>query len=408
MTDDRDKSIELMLRRARSIDAESNNHCLDAETLAALADGMLTSAARREAEAHLADCDRCQALSAVMVRAEVAAGPLHGEEARKRMLGWLVPAAAAATAVALWVLVPGQGPPGAEQPVSDREIAATGSAIPPQTAPTEQPGYSIREAAPLQPADARLGALARRRDPESGSRSSPQASPGAPPVEQSLKAEESLERTARADSAAPRQEQTSAAAPVQESVQVVTPREEQTQVTGGGQASEPAGAAPAREARTAESTAVGVAAPRNADQGRANEAAKPVAQAPATLSSVSRAAAAAEIVSPNPRVRWRVGPGSAVQRSTDGGASWAAQQTGISAALTAGSAPSPEICWFVGRGGIVLRTSDGGREWQRAPFPESADLIAINASTALDATVTLADGRRLSTMDGGRTWSPAR
>ena len=148
MTNDRDKSIELMLRRARSIDAESNNHCLDAETLAALADGMLTSAARREAEAHLADCDRCQALSAVMVRAEVAAGPLHGEAARKRMLGWLVPAAAAATAIALWVLVPGQGPPGPEQPLSDREIAATGSAIPPQTAPTGQPGYSIRRSGP--------------------------------------------------------------------------------------------------------------------------------------------------------------------------------------------------------------------------------------------------------------------
>jgi hypothetical protein len=406
VTDDRDKSIELMLRRARSFDAESKNHCLDAETLAALADGMLTSAARREAEAHLADCDRCQALSAVMVRAEVAAGPLHGEGARKRIVGWLVPAAAAATAVALWVLVPGQGPPGPEQPLSDREIAATGSAIPPQTAPTGQPGYSIREAAPQAPADARLGALARRRDSESGSRSSPPASPSAPPVEQSLKAEESVERT-RADSAF-RQEQTPEAAPAEAPAQAAASSQEQIQVAGGGQASGRADVPPSREARAAESPAVSAAAPRGADQDRANESTKPLAGAPDALSSVSRAATVAEIVSPNPRVRWRVGPGSAVQRSTDGGASWAAQQTGISAALTAGSAPSPEICWFVGRGGIVMRTSDGGREWQRAPFPESADLLAITASTALDATVTLADGRRLSTMDGGRTWSPAR
>ena len=227
-----------------------------------------------------------------------------------------------------------------------------------------------------------------------------------PPVEQSMKAEESVERTARADSAF-RQEQTSAAEVRQQESPAAGGRD--TPVAGGLQASGSA-PPPSREASaTSESRALDEPAARqNVDQGRANEAAKPQAQAPAALSSVSRAATVAEIVSPNPRVRWRVGPGSGVQRSTDGGASWAAQQTGISAALITGSAPSPEICWFVGRGGIVLRTSDGGREWQRTPFPESADLIAITASTALDATVTLADGRRLSTMDGGRTWSPVR
>jgi Photosynthesis system II assembly factor YCF48 len=405
VTADRDKSIERLLRRARSFNAETTNECLDAETMAALADDTLTAAARRDAEAHLADCDRCQALSAVMVRAEVATGPRHGEAARKRMLGWLVPAAAAATAVALWVLVPGQSPPGPEQPVSDRETAATGVASPLQTAPTEQPGDSIREVAPQTPADARLGDTERRRDIAVGSRISP-ASPGAPAVEQSLKAEESLERTARADSPAFRQEQTPAAAPAEEPTQTAASPKEQNQVTGGSQAAGPVDAPPSREARAAESSAVIASAPRNTDQGRANESTKPLAGAPAALSAQSRAAAVVEIVSPNPRVRWRIGPGSAVQRSTDGGASWAAQQTGISAALTAGSAPSPEICWFVGRGGIVLRTSDGGREWQRTPFPESADLIAITASTALDATVTLADGRRLATMDGGRTWAP--
>ena len=115
-----------------------------------------------------------------------------------------------------------------------------------------------------------------------------------------------------------------------------------------------------------------------------------------------------DVVSPDPRIRWRVGPGSVVQHSADSGATWATQQTGASAALTAGSAPAADVLWIVGRQGVVMRTTDRGRQWQRVPFPQTADLAAIAATSARNATVVTTDGRRFATDDGGVTWIPAR
>ena len=115
-----------------------------------------------------------------------------------------------------------------------------------------------------------------------------------------------------------------------------------------------------------------------------------------------------EVLSPDPRIRWRVGPGSVVQHSADSGATWVTQQTGASAALTAGSAPAADVLWIVGRQGVVMRTTDRGRQWQRVPFPQTADLAAIAATSTRNATVVTTDGRRFATDDGGVTWSPAR
>ena len=74
--------------------------------------------------------------------------------------------------------------------------------------------------------------------------------------------------------------------------------------------------------------------------------------------ALARAVALPDVVSPDPRIRWRVGPGSVVQHSADRGATWITQQTGASAALTAGSAPAADVLWIVGRRGVVLRTTD--------------------------------------------------
>jgi len=107
-------------------------------------------------------------------------------------------------------------------------------------------------------------------------------------------------------------------------------------------------------------------------------------------------------VSPNPSIRWRIA-GSVVERSTDGGSSWAAVPTGVAAELTAGAAPSTLVCWLVGRGGMVLLTTDG-RTWRRVAFPEMTDLSAVRATDARTASVSTADGRIFSTSDGGVTW----
>jgi hypothetical protein len=126
--------------------------------------------------------------------------------------------------------------------------------------------------------------------------------------------------------------------------------------------------------------------------------------------------APAEIVSPDPNIRWRI-TGTLVQRSTNGGVAWEpATSSGLPAGaavagsvstteLVAGHAPSTTVCWVVGRAGVVLLSTDG-RTWRRLPFPEMTDLSAVRARDARAASVTTADGRTFSTTDAGSTWAP--
>jgi photosystem II stability/assembly factor-like uncharacterized protein len=109
------------------------------------------------------------------------------------------------------------------------------------------------------------------------------------------------------------------------------------------------------------------------------------------------------IASPDPKVLWRIASGRVVQRSTDGGATWATESTGTTVFLAAGAAPSPTVCWIAGQRGLVLLTTDG-RTWRRLTFPEPVDLSAIRAESADAATVTTTDGRVFSTKDGGKRW----
>jgi len=127
--------------------------------------------------------------------------------------------------------------------------------------------------------------------------------------------------------------------------------------------------------------------------------------APMRASALSKEAFALnQIASPDPSVRWRIGPSGSIQRSTDGGATWEALTSGVTEDLTAGAAPSSTIVWIVGRSGAVLLSIDG-RQWRRLAFPERVDLVAVRANDATIATVTTADGRTFRTADGGRTWS---
>ena len=76
---------------------------LDAETLAAWAEDRLPAVERDALEAHAADCGRCQALLAAMVRTEP---PVEAQPAwwrRISPLGWAVPLTAAAAAL-IWLV----------------------------------------------------------------------------------------------------------------------------------------------------------------------------------------------------------------------------------------------------------------------------------------------------------------
>ena len=76
-SDDRDAAVDHLLRRTLQANgtSASPDMCLDAETLAAWADGVLPPGERAVVELHAAGCARCQALLAAMARTELGAPP---------------------------------------------------------------------------------------------------------------------------------------------------------------------------------------------------------------------------------------------------------------------------------------------------------------------------------------------
>jgi hypothetical protein len=337
----RDRSIERLVHRALDARAaRAAGRCLDAETLAAWDDDALTSAERAAAEAHAADCSRCQALLAAMVRTAPSPAGMAVPQ-RRWSIAWLVPAVAAAAAFAVWVAIPSQHQ---QQATS---VTVADSKASPQTGGPVAP--------PASPADETRAAIDKIQ----------------PQREGRLKAEPRNRAAGTAESSDDTRGRLGA-------LQVKPP---------------PSAALSANveEQKKDEQTR----APADEKKGYDPFLAKALgAQRPAPI---------VEIVSSNPGSRWRIVGGRAVQRSMDGGSTWELQQTGVSGPLTAGTSPSPSVCWLVGPGGVVVLSTDG-RSWRRVAFPETTDLSAVSATDDKTATVTTSDGRIFITTDGGETW----
>jgi hypothetical protein len=138
---DRDRGIERWLGRRVDVPA-SSGACLDPDTIAAWADGTLAHDERQRAESHAADCVRCQAVLAAMIQSEP---PTPARATWRSRWPWLVPIAAGATAVALWVSVGTDVPRSPAPPDAKEQTAASR----PQT-PALQPPAQERAAAPPQ------------------------------------------------------------------------------------------------------------------------------------------------------------------------------------------------------------------------------------------------------------------
>jgi hypothetical protein len=355
LKNDKDASVDRLLAGALKgrADVAPEGACLDAETLAAWADEAIDARERAIAEAHAADCARCQALLAAMVKtmpAPSAAKSLF----RKPSLWWLVPMTSAATALVIWLAVPNRAP------VQQSDSAAM---VVDQVAPAPRS---------VPPADAQAKVQA-----EAEPRTKVATGQDAPAFTQPPAARERQEAAALAKQAAP-------AAP--QSANALSDRA----IVGG--AAPLAGAAPLPSAAPAAPPSAGSAA------GGAIAAPARTFAFANPLDSV--------IVSSNPATRFRLLPGGGVQRSADGGATWRTEVTGATETLTAGASPSPSVCWLIGPSGTVLLSTDG-RSWRRLAFPEAVDLRSVTATDNETATVTTVDGRAFVTTDSGRTWSRA-
>ena len=125
-----------------------HDDCLDAETLAAWADGGLDPAAAAMAEAHVSSCERCQEIVGLMAHtatvpdARVAAPGLPWW--RQFRAGWLIPLTAGVAAVGLWMIVPAERPASRPQaPPLQADAAKSRDEAP--AAPTAAPAEPVRE-----------------------------------------------------------------------------------------------------------------------------------------------------------------------------------------------------------------------------------------------------------------------
>jgi hypothetical protein len=360
---DRDHSGDRLMREAlRGSGSPASGACLDAETVAAWSEGTLPERDRLAAEEHASTCDRCLLLLATLdsLRPPKSEAPWW---MRWRSVGWLVPVAASAIAIAVWVEV--------RDPELPPPLTRTSQAPATSPEPASQPPVA---ASPVQSAPVAVPRLADRAEPKksiAGERSRREAESS--PVEGRVERQAADSVAARGAPVAPPPVASPSPGAIAEQVVVPpAPRPE-----------------PARE-RT-DTAAAAPTAIAGASAG--NELRR---------SAFQRQPGAIDIASPDPQVRWRIS-GAVLERSTDAGRTWQLQSTGAKAPLLAGSCPAATVCWIVGRAGTVLVTTDGV-SWQPRNGPEAVDLVAVVASDASTATVITATTTVYRTTDGARTW----
>jgi hypothetical protein len=375
------KSINQLLREALGERAAvtTPTRCLDAEAAAAFADDTLSANERSVADAHLADCARCQALLAALARTMPPA--LAPAWWRRPVMAWLAPLTVAAAAAIVWVSVPRHTTiaPAAQSARAGAPSLETDSSRPsPPAVATEMRSLSARDSA-AAPLAAPGPVSTRDRDRTPPAKSVP----------------ETIRRSALADnrSIAPSVAQGAPAAGRARAADAQLPSTSLPQAPP--PAAAPLAAADSSRAAPAEQ------APQRSLAERATVTSEAAGRA---LARRLDAAQETVIVSSNPMNRWRLGTGGVVQHSGDGGSTWLTQSTGVSVTLTAGSSPSPSVCWLVGPAGVVLVSTDEGRSWQRLAFPVAIDLISVRATDDKTATVVTADRRTFSTSDSGRNW----
>jgi len=370
------KPMDKLFRDALSGNASTppRTPCLAADTVAALAEGTLTARERAAAEAHAAECLRCQAVLAAMVRTMPPVAPRVWW--RRPAFVWLAPLTAAAAAVVVWSTVPRSTivAPGT-QSAAMRAPEPLPSPAAPASSPVDNERRVPQAAAPpgldATPAPERNRAAAKRREPAA--------------VQQQALADRVAAPAEAEDRMAVTQQPSAPAPPA---------------------AAAPAPVPPPSTAATAEASAK--AAPAAGQAQRSAPAGTMAANSDARQLMASRfVAKETTIVSADSQSRWRIGSVRGfVEHSTDGGATWQVLPTGVSAMLVDGSSPSRSVCWLVGRAGVVMLTTDEGRSWQRLAPPASIDLRSVTATSDKSAAVVAADGRRFVTADGGQTWRP--
>lgn len=329
------RSMDDLLRdtlRARAADPAAA--CLDPETAAAFVDGTMSARARASAEAHLADCPRCQAVLAALVRSTPP--PIERVWWRRPAVAWLAPLTIAATAVAIWINVPDST---RRTPVQTQRNEAPPLASSPVQLPTGTPAAPQTQSQ-FDPAAARLAEAVRAREAADDSAKARLARATADALTDNSDARKVL---------VPAQGQSQAAAPTRSSARAGTDTFMADAV--------------ARVAKAVVISSDGASQWRAGSNGQVLHSADGgrTWQTQGTGVNVMPAAGSA----PSASVCWLVGPGGLVLITTDEGQSWRRLPFPVVTDLVSVRATDDRTATIVSSDGRTFATSDGGRTWKQ-------------------------------------------
>ena len=100
---------------------------------------------------------------------------------------------------------------------------------------------------------------------------------------------------------------------------------------------------------------------------------------------------------------WAVGDTGALLKTSDGGQTWTAVDSGTRSQLRRVLFVNDQVGWVAGNNGLLLKTADGGATWQAVSVGTSIDVATLGAADATTAWVA-AGSTVYRTRDGGVSW----
>jgi photosystem II stability/assembly factor-like uncharacterized protein len=99
--------------------------------------------------------------------------------------------------------------------------------------------------------------------------------------------------------------------------------------------------------------------------------------------------------------------GGFIFRTTDGGTSWARQDSGYTMGRRWGvcALPDGQTAFACGYETLLQKTTDGGEHWYGLPFPKIDEVNAVSFPHGPDTGFALGTNDRIyRTVDGGQNW----
>jgi hypothetical protein len=424
-SDDRDRNFEKALAShvqatSQAETSSASPSCADLEALAAYHEGALSPEQRNLWKAHIQACSRCQEILAQLQATDAIPLDLpdHSEKQKSvrvpvlkprtpSLWRWAAPAGALAAGLLVWVTVRENKPLQVPKPAtSSAPIAAP---KPPEPEAKTQSTTTIPSEANSSAGTKVSGAVRRNPEPNRSAEFAP-----APSKPASAIRERTAEDSANLNAGAPPQPEVGDRADaVKKDLKEKVPA---SRLSAAAPAPAPAPEAPIKIPAVSETVTVESGSPaplQTTNSATANPSDQFALQQkqdlPLSGRSYNQLVAVANnlgariIAAPHGPAQWRIGAAGIVEHSSDAGATWTLQSTGVVADLLAGSATSDKVCWLVGRAGTILRTTDGGAHWSKVPPPIVDDFASVFAVNARQATISPAHGT-YQTKDAGSTW----